>query len=87
MTPPAKTVACPHGMPSPESCVDCMNEGIHSPRPTVRNDVEVVSKPFKARFDGHCQSCNLGIHAGQPIVRMSDESHRHELCEKGRGLF
>lgn len=80
------TVTCPHGMPSPGSCVDCMNDGNLPPAPRPARP-EVASKPFAARFPGHCRTCNMPIHEGQQIVRMTDESHRHDLCERSGGLF
>lgn len=69
---------CPHGMPSPASCWECMEDGNLPalPRP---EPLTVVSRPFAARFDGHCPGCNTEIHAGQPIVRLSDDTHRHDF--------
>lgn len=66
-------------MPSPGSCVDCMEEGNLPPAP--RPQRPTVEATFSARYDGTCRGCNLAIHEGQTIHRMSDESYRHEGCE------
>lgn len=76
--------ACPHGMPTPGSCVDCMDEGNLPPRPRpVR-----AGWPFTAEYDGPCglEGCPRGaVSAGDLIVKMSDEMYRHvKPCEKTR---
>lgn len=70
---------CAHGDIA-VACIDCLTgkppERPNEPMPTV----DAVSHPFPARFPGHCAGCNLAIHEGQRIVRMADETHRHETC-------
>lgn len=69
--------ACPHGMPTPGSCWECMEDG-NLPAPAAPDRLEVASRPFPARYDGDCAGCNTAIHQGQQIVRLSDGTHRHE---------
>lgn len=71
--------ACPHGMPTPGSCVDCMDEGNIPPAPPPTRLAKLGSG-FPARHDGHCPGCNLAIHVGQLIVKMSNESYWHTGC-------
>lgn len=72
---------CTHGMPSPASCIDCMDEGNMPPpeRPTAVT-VEVT---FTARYNGgrNCPGCNLPILIGQRISRLSNDQYVHEGCE------
>jgi hypothetical protein len=72
--------ACPHGMPSPASCWECMEEGnlpaAPRPRPPERE-----GPSFPARYEGtHCRGCNLEIHVGQPIVRTTHGHYVHDRC-------
>lgn len=68
---------CDHGMPTPASCIDCMDEGNIAP---VRREPVTVEARFPARFPGQCPGCNLAIHEGEQIVRMSDDTYRHGRC-------
>lgn len=71
---------CPHGMPSPGACIDCMAEG-GLPRPKLKRD----GWPFIAKYDGTCGGCLQPIESdgARLIVRMSDETYRHVgQCEK-----
>lgn len=71
--------ACPHGMPTPGSCVDCMDEGNIAPAP--RPEPARALRFITARFPGECRGgCGLAIHEGQTIAVMSDESYRHQWC-------
>lgn len=80
------TATCPHDPRlTPAACVDCMNEGNLPPAPKPEQP-RVLGGPFAARFDGQCSDCNTGIHRGQQIVRMSNDTYRHALCEGIRGL-
>lgn len=74
--------ACPHGMPSPGSCVECMDEGNMPPPPPPpkRKGWAVI-----ARFDGACSGCGSPIVPGERIVLMADDTYRHvPACEKIR---
>jgi hypothetical protein len=43
---------------------------------------------LNAMWPGHCVGCNLGIHEGQSIVRMSDDTWQHLVgCAGCGGLF
>lgn len=68
--------SCPHGMPSPGSCVDCMAEGNLPPAPRPKGP-EPVGSRFVSRYDGNCSGCSFYITAGELIVRMSDDTYRH----------
>lgn len=69
---------CPHGMPTPGSCVECMADGnLTPPQPKA---VIPDGDPFTARFGGECPDCNLPITAGQMIIRWSDGRYRHTRC-------
>lgn len=63
---------CPHGLPT-LTCSACRNPYKPPPKPTVEAE-------FTARYDGHCDSCNLPILVGQRIVRMSDDRYLHKEC-------
>jgi len=63
---------CIHGLDE-RWCSICL-------RGTTKPEVVTVVATFRARFDGHCRSCNLPLHAGELATRMSDESYRHEHC-------
>lgn len=72
-------MTCPHGMPSPPSCVECMEDGpVAPPERTRRPTVEAT---FQARYAGHCSGCNLPITPGQVVHRLSDERYVHQGCE------
>lgn len=49
MTTPADT-ACPHGMPTPGSCLDCMDEGLLPPPPKPEPEA-ADSHAFAGRYD------------------------------------
>lgn len=44
---------CPHGMPSPASCVDCMNEG---PVASLARSRVEATRWMEARYPGRCAS-------------------------------
>lgn len=83
----AQVATCPHDPRlTPGACVECMNEGNLPPAPKPE-PVHVVGQPFAARFDGDCRGgCNTPIYAGQRVVRMSNDTYRHAVCEGIRGL-
>lgn len=63
-----------HECDFPDTCSVCR------PVPKPAPDPVYVSRPFPARFPGHCRGCNLGIHEGQLIV-MAGTSAVHSGCE------
>lgn len=70
---------CPHGMPTPGSCIDCINDGPLPPPPRPKRD----GWPFTAEYDGPCCAPCPGIDVGDRIVRMSDGTYRHVgTCER-----
>ena len=75
------TLPCAHGMPSPASCIVCMDEGNIAPG-WEGPGPEAMGRPFPAKFDGDCPGCDLTIHEGQSIRRWSDARYRHEWCER-----
>ena len=54
-----------------------MEDGNIEPAPRVT----VERSGIYARFDGHCEECNLGIHVGQSLSCLSDGSYVHVGCE------
>jgi hypothetical protein len=75
------TVPCPHGMPTPAACYECMEDGNLEP-PSPPSGPQVITDPFRARFDGHCASCNTGIHVGQRIIGFEDGTYQHARCAR-----
>lgn len=69
---------CTHGMPSPASCIDCMDEG-NMPDPPKAEAV-TVEAVFAARYDGGCNECGLAIYEGQRIAKLSNGAYVHEGC-------
>lgn len=69
--------SCSHGMPSPASCIECMEDG---PVMAPERAAEEVEARFPARFDGHCNACNLPISVGQRIAKLSSGRYVHEGC-------
>lgn len=56
-------MTCPHGMPTPASCLECMEEGnlgATPPPPPPK-----LGPAFTARLEGQCPGCNLPIAPGQ----------------------
>lgn len=68
---------CEHG-DIPAACLDCLDQKPVGPvdKPAPAHVVGI----FAARFPGHCRGCNLPIHEGQRIARLSDDTYRHEGC-------
>ena len=74
---------CIHG-DVPQACLDCLTgKPPERPNPAPARAV-VVSRPFRAVFPGDCAGCGLAIHEGQRIVRLADDTHRHETCTEDR---
>lgn len=71
-------MSCPHGMPKPANCVSCMDEGLLPPPP--RPAAPTVEAVFPARFASQCAGCNLPVHVGARLARMSDGAYLHEEC-------
>lgn len=70
-------MTCPHAMPTPASCLDCMDEGNLPVKPRRR---ETVERHFVARHDGHCTGCGLPVVVGQHMVVTSNLRVLHEWC-------
>lgn len=73
---------CTHGMPTPGSCWECMEDG-NLPVASRAVTPPTVEHYLTAAYAGHCSDCNLAIHEGQRIARMSDETYRHARCTSG----
>jgi hypothetical protein len=67
--------ACTHGMPTPASCRDCMEDG-NLPLPPREADLPVV----RARFARACPACDYRIEIGDEIVATATEGWLHEGC-------
>jgi len=70
---------CTHGMPTAASCWDCMEDGNLDPPPPPPTP-DVAAWMGWARYDDHCDGCNLAVHVGQQIVRMTDDTYQHFAC-------
>lgn len=69
---------CTHGMPSPASCYECMEEGnFVCGRKVPAEAPEREGPDIAARYDGHCRACNLGIHVGETICRTTHGTYEH----------
>lgn len=86
----AVPVQCHHGMPTPGSCIACMDEGVMAPPPPAPKR---EGWPFEATYASACAGAaatgcvhgERGIQPGDMIVRMSDGAYRHVgPCEKRR---
>lgn len=71
-------MSCPHGMPTPGSCVDCMDEGLLPP--PREPEKPTIERTFNARFPGRCRHCDRCFHVGDPIAYTTDETYVHEEC-------
>lgn len=74
--------ACPHGMPSPASCLTCMEDDGLGPPPAPPPPT-VSSRSFTARHPGHCRGCAFPIEPGEQVVYMDDQTLRHATPECG----
>ena len=70
---------CPHGMPSPPTCIDCMYEGGVTPPPLPVAPEKAVSAPFRATYAGRCP-CGAPIEVGEMIVRTDRDRYAHSGC-------
>ena len=70
---------CAHGMPTPASCVECMEDGPVAV--TESASPLIVEYWFTARYDDHCRGCNLPIHVGQRAAKLVYGGVVHEGCE------
>lgn len=59
---------CPHGMPNPKTCVDCMEEGNIPVAKWL-----TVGTPFDAKFPGVCAGCKDTWEPGDSIQRWDRE--------------
>lgn len=69
---------CPHGMPTPSACIDCMDEGNIPPQ---KPEAEAVDYRFPARYEGtQCPACNLPVAVGELIAKMTTGRYLHDRC-------
>lgn len=71
---------CPHGYPSPASCLDCMEDDGIGAAPVPPPSTERGSRVFPAQHPGRCHGCEFPITPGDRIVYMTDDTTRHEEC-------
>lgn len=71
------TRTCTHGMPSPATCFECMEEGPVAPPPTRPAPPEQEGEPFPARYYTQCRHCNTAVHVGELIVRTTHGTYVH----------
>lgn len=70
---------CPHGMPSPGACTDCMSDDGLGAAPVTRAQ-PVLPEPRAAQFHTVCPHCGDLIEVGTPIMLFDDETWRHPRC-------
>jgi hypothetical protein len=70
---------CTHGMPTPASCVTCMEDGNLPPAPRPEPDHVVAT--LRAQYEGQCPSCNLPIQVGAIVHKLEpSERYVHTGC-------
>lgn len=70
---------CPHGMPKPSTCTECMDEG----PVTTPETWAMVGGRFTARYDGDCPSCPRPIVSGITQVVRWDRGERTAYLHDG----
>lgn len=70
-------MTCPHGYPSPRSCLDCMDDNGLGAEP---NPPETVTHLFAAMFPGQCPVCDLPIDVGDQIAHTDRDRYIHDTC-------
>ena len=84
---------CPHGMPSPGSCFECMEDGNLPHRFARLAGLEVAEEPelelvegseragpdALARFESRCRACGEPIYPGDVICPTADGVFEHAL--------
>lgn len=68
-------VECIHGLDDPAWCSICRT-GPTAPAPPPARERTLI-----ARFDAHCDGCDLPISRGQTIDRWTDGRYRHRGCK------
>lgn len=71
-------MSCSHGMPSPKSCLDCMEEGnVEPPR-------WKIIKVLAAHYPGSCRDCGGDFVVGESIKYWQkediDSAYTHINC-------
>lgn len=77
---PASASPCRHGMPTPASCIDCMDDGNIALPPQRTTRLHPAGPAFTARHQGRCARCDEPIEPGDTIRRWDDDLYRHEDC-------
>lgn len=77
-----KGQTCIHGMPSPKSCVTCMEDYGVGPEPEAA--LPGFVHRFEALYAGLCPGCDKRIEPGDTIVKATDDSYWCDRC--GRKL-
>ena len=70
---------CPHGMPSPASCFECMEDG-NLPLPPLTVAEEPDGPVSPAVFPGQCPVCEFPIVPGDRIVHTTRDRWLHSGC-------
>lgn len=77
------TTDCQHGMPTPASCLSCMEGPVVDPRDT-KPQADRIASTFEARFEGQCPTCDLPVYPGQIVHRLEPSGayvHAFSGCE------
>lgn len=72
-------MTCAHGMPTPTSCVDCMDEGL-LPTPARPEPEQRDGRVISCNFGGHCGICNLPTEVSELIVHTTRNRWVHARC-------
>lgn len=68
---------CPHGMPTPGSCTECMAEGNLTPADYGPPKAITAERTFSNRYETDCATCEFPIPVGGTVTRWSDGRYRH----------
>jgi hypothetical protein len=68
---------CIHGL-DPRTCSTCLHGVSRPERPTVEYR-------FVAKHEGQCPECDLPIHVGDPVAKMSTGAYLHVWCAPAAG--
>lgn len=74
------SASCPHGMPTPASCLDCMDEGLLPPPPRDDERVDPDSPVIPANFESECSVCGFPIGFRHLIKRTTKGRWIHSGC-------
>lgn len=72
---------CPHGMPTPMSCLECMDEGLLPPPIREDEKVDPESPVIQANWSSDCSVCGYEIRERNFIKRTTKGRWIHVGCD------